>query len=133
MAISFDTVIVSNQNGQLSWPNEVPTHAYVLIYEHSKLQFQQSVRSINANTLYDAWAFDGTCSWHIWQNDHDEWVCTKYDTRQVHPDQILVEEQLLNIHFKEALNRTKLLIHRVLEYDQDDQAYVSYACPIAVA
>lgn len=113
----------------LYWPKEVPEEAYTLTYTHSHLELSKNKAPLKKNLLYEAWAFDGKKSWHIWLRD-DGWVCTTYDTTKVKEEDSIEIEQLLAQHIAKDVNKSTLIIHQTIAYDSDHQAYIAYSCPI---
>lgn len=114
---------------QIIWPKEITKDSYTLIYTHSHLLLNQSLPQLNRHTLYEAWAFNGKKSWHIWKRDN-AWVCTVYDAENDDDVMIIQREQLLLPHFAKTINKQKLIIQERLAFDTDDQAFIAYACPI---
>lgn len=127
----LETVHLQLDNGQIYWPKEVSSNAYVLVYNHSDLIFEQSPKHLDATKLYEAWAFDGVNSWHIWRNDTD-WVCTSYDTSKVPEENSMTVKQYLANKFQKKINKKCLVIHQTIAFDEHEQAYIAYSCPIDV-
>lgn len=127
------TTTVSVDGGKLQWPKEVPDHAYMIAYLHSELKIGR-VEELDSFTLYEAWAFDGRTSWHLWQRD-GEWVCTALDTAELDPSLVMRSRQYLSDHIRHSLkeknlDKQYLEIHETIAFDGDGQAYVIYSCPI---
>jgi len=125
---------VDKRDGLLQWPSDVPKDAWFLAYTHSRLFLEKGPKPLNSATLYEAWAFDGKASWHIWQRD-DEWVCTKYDSRMHDPEQVINQRQMLSDGIirnlrHQGIEAQYLVIHELVEFDGDGQAYVAYSSPI---
>jgi len=128
------TAPAEHRDGLLQWPSDVPEDAWFLAYTHSRLILEKGPKPLKPGTLYEAWAFDGEASWHIWQRN-DEWACTKYDAGQHDQRQVLVQRQILSDGMIRKLQNRHigiryLVIHELVEFDEDGQAYVSYSCPI---
>ena len=128
---------VEARNGILAWPSEVPNDAWLLAYTHSDLLLKKGPEPLEFAKLYEAWAFDGTSSWHMWQWD-DDWFCTRYDSDSVDKRLVVEERQLLSDPTVKKLksagfNAQYLLIHELIEFDNDGQAFVAYSCPINLA
>src|SRR5699024_9691127 len=114
---------LSSENNVMNWPEDVPDDAYTLIYTHSKLFLQQGLRPLEPMTLYEAWAFDGNKSWHIWQRDHS-WICTTYDTEKDDAEHVIKRKQLILPHFTKQFGKNAtLIVYERIQYDEDDQAY----------
>lgn len=118
-------------NQVVYWPQEVGEEAYTLIYYHDSLDLSQSKEPLDVSLLYEAWAFDGQHSWHVWQHD-DDWVITTYDTFQIDKEHTLLTKQYLARFLQKKLNKEKLVIHQTIDYDEHGQAFITYACPIAL-
>lgn len=114
------------------WPEDISDDAYTLIYTHSKLLLNKGTTELDYTVLYEAWAFDGKKSWHIW-NRNGSWVCTVYDSEKCKPTTYIKREQLLLNHIAKTVKKEKLVIHELISYDQDDQAYIAYSCPIQLS
>ena len=128
-SLALQTIEVERVGDELKWPEDLSSDAYTLIYSHSKLELNQSQTSLKASKLYEAWAFDGVKSWHIWNRD-GTWVCTTYDSRKIDKALVVEREQLLMKQFSKSTGKDTLVIHHRLAFDQDDQAYIAYSCPI---
>lgn len=127
------TTTVSVDGGKLKWTEEVPDHAYMIAYLHSELKIGR-VEELDSFALYEAWAFDGRTSWHLWQRE-GEWVCTALDTAELDPSLTMRLRQYLSDHIRHSLkeknlDRQYLEIHESIAFDEDGQAYVIYSCPI---
>jgi hypothetical protein len=127
--LPIKTRILDIESDQIKWPNEVNEEAYTIVYSHSSLYVGKDKIPLDTTTLYEAWAFDGVRSWHIWKKD-TEWVCSTYDTSVLPEDHQMEVIHFLAKHVSLKLNKTKLVIHQTIDYDQDGQAYIAYACPI---
>lgn len=115
----------------IQWPEDIHVDAYTLVYEHSDLKVEQSLPILRQPILYEAWAFDGNVSWHIWEED-GKWVCSIYDSKQDTIEDGIRRKQLLSHPFAQKLGKRCLVIYERLAYDSDNQAYVAYSCPIDV-
>lgn len=127
--LPFETTILVNEDDKLYWPKEVTADAYTLVYYHSELQIEKLLRPLNLQTLYEAWAFDGKHSWHIWQRD-EEWVCTAYHPSVLKEEEKMEVEHYLSKHIIQKIKKTKLIIHQTIAWDEDGQAHIAYSCPI---
>lgn len=128
-ALHLQTEVIEQVDGEISWPKDLPKDAYTLSYLHSELKLTKAQPTLIANVLYEAWAFDGNKSWHIWNQD-GTWVCTTYDARDVDDDLVVEREQLLMNQFKNTTKKDTLVLHHRLDFDTDGQAYIVYSCPI---
>jgi len=125
---------VEVRGGLLAWPSDVPEDAWLLAYTHSELLLGKGPKPLHPTKLYDAWAFDGKASWHLWRRD-DEWVCTRVDAQAADRRLAGEQRQLLS---DAAVKKLKaqgidvryLVIHERYAFDRDGQAYVAYSCPI---
>jgi len=131
------TMSVETSNDMLTWPSDVPNDAWFLSYTHSELLIKKGPEPLYPVKLYEAWAFDGRSSWHLWQRD-DQWVCTRYDSEDVDKRRVLEERQVLSDAVVKKLadehtNVRYLLIHELVEFDEDGQAFIAYSCPINLA
>lgn len=142
--LPLDTYKLEVDGSFLVWPADIPEDAYTLIYTHSNLSLNQRKQKLLHDVLYEAWAFDGVKSWHIW-NRHGDWVCTVYDTEKDKEDKdetsdkknnrvhFIRREQLLLDHIARTVKKKKLIVHERIAYDEDAQAYIAYACPIQLS
>ena len=131
------TLPVDMSGGMLNWPSDVPDDAWFLAYTHSELLVKKGPEPLHPAKLYEAWAFDGKSSWHLWQRD-DQWVCTRYDSDSVDKKRVLEERQILSDTVvrklaDEQINARYLMIHELIDFDDDGQAYIAYSCPINLA
>lgn len=113
----------------IEWPKEVPENAYSLTYFHSQLQLNMEKPTLYKNLLYEAWAFDRSKSWHIWKRDN-EWVCTVYDTTKDSKEDGVYRTHLLAKHFVKNTGKRALVVYERIAYDDDEQAYIAYSCPL---
>jgi hypothetical protein len=120
---------VDREGGRLLWPTDVGNGAYSMVYLHSSLEIKRGIRKLDPELLYEAWAFDGRHSWHLWKWD-DEWVCTHCDSKQISEEHSWTIVQRLAPRFRQSLGFSSIAIFQVQEYDADGQAYVAYSCPI---
>lgn len=127
--LPLETFSLKVAEGVIEWPANIPETVYTMIYSHSQLQIAKRKPILKENTLYEAWAFDGQKSWHIWKR-LNEWVCTYFDTSHDDPTLGIVRGQLLANHFRKSLDKTKLVIYERISFDEDNQAHIAYACPI---
>jgi len=127
--LHLSTFKVEKKGIHLLWPDDIPENAYTLVYSHSALELQQTKSELQANTLYEAWAFDGQTSWHIWKRN-DEWVCTTYQASEVEESYVVQRKQILMKQFQQSTGRNVLVVQHHLHYDNDGQAYIAYSCPI---
>lgn len=128
-AIPLETYKLDMNGKQIVWPADLTEDAYTLVYTHSNLSLNKTKKELDGATLYEAWAFDGKKSWHIW-NRNGEWVCTVYDKEQDDPKLFIERGQLLLNHVAKTVGKEKLVIHERIAFDEHDQAYIAYACPI---
>lgn len=128
-ALPLETFELEIDGSQIIWPTEISNDAYTLIYNHSNLSLNKKKLELYHATLYEAWAFDGKKSWHIW-NKNGSWVCTVYDTEKDDPNLFIRREQLLLNHIAKTVKKKKLIIHERIAFDEHDQAYIAYSCPI---
>ena len=131
------TFSVEASGGMLNWPSDVSNEAWFLAYTHSELLIKKGPEPLHPVRLYEAWAFDGRSSWHLWQRD-DQWVCTRYDSDSMDKRRVLEERQLLSDAVvkklaSEQIDARYLLIHELVEFDEDGQAFIAYSCPINLA
>lgn len=115
----------------IQWPDDIHDNAYTFVYEHSNLKIKKAKPTLQGSVLYEAWAFDGNKSWHIWKQD-GTWVCSIYDTKQDTIEDGMRRKQLLSRPFAKMIGKECLVIYERLAYDEDNQAYVAYSCPIDV-
>lgn len=127
--LPMETYKLDISGPHIEWPADVSEEAYTLIYFHSNLALNRGRQQLRHATLYEAWAFDGKKSWHIW-NRNGEWVCTVYNSEKDDSYMVIRREQLLLNHFAKTVNKEKLIVHERIAFDEYDQAYVAYACPI---
>lgn len=130
----MNTIPVQVNDGVLEWPVGVSDHAYMIAYLHSELKVGRLEGGLPAAVVYEAWAFDGRVSWHLWQRD-GEWMCTECDTAQIDPHLSLRTRQVLSREIRnrlklQQLDKQYLEIHETIAFDSDGQAYVAYGCPI---
>lgn len=128
-SLYLKTSTIEVQKDGFILPKTLPEDVYVLAYLHSELIFKRGKLPIKASELYEAWAFDGKKSWHIWKRE-GSWVCTSYDSEKLDKAFIVEREQLLMPQFIDRLKKDTLVIHHCLAFDEDDQAYIEYSCPI---
>ncbi|AGA59174.1 hypothetical protein Theco_3118 [Thermobacillus composti KWC4] len=131
------TLLVEVSGGMLEWPSDVPNDAWFLAYTHSELLLKKGPEPLHPARLYEAWAFDGTASWHLWQRE-DQWICTKYDADTADKRLVMEGRQVLSDTAIKKLasvqvNARYLVIHELIEFDEDGQAFVAYSCPINLA
>lgn len=127
--LQLTTFLVEREGTHLVWPSDISEYAYTLVYSHSKLHLHQGKPELHANTLYEAWAFDGKTSWHIWKRN-DEWVCTTYHASDVNRSYVVQRKQILMQRFQQSTGKNVLVVHHHLNFDDDGQAYIAYSCPI---
>ena len=132
VALPLETYELEIADGQITWPADLSENAYTLIYTHSQLSLGEGRRVLDHAILYVPWAVDGKKSWHIW-NRNGAWVCTEYDTEQDDSDMFIRREQLLLNHFAKTVEKKKLIIHERIAFDEHDQAYIAYSCPIQLS
>lgn len=128
------TTVVQVNDGKLDWPSRVPDDAYMIAYLHSELKVGRKEDRLDSAVLYEAWAFDGRVSWHLWQRD-GEWVCTECDTSHIAPQHSMRTKQYLSREVKRLLkeqhiDKQFLEVHETIAFDADGQAYIAYGCPI---
>lgn len=129
--LPIETTIATLDENIIQWPENMPKDAYTLVYSHSSLQLNKHDVPLKANQLYEAWAFDGKKSWHLWKQGN-EWVFTTYDTEMDKENEFIIREQMLANQFKHSMKKSKLLVYERIAYDEDNQAYIAYSCPINV-
>lgn len=127
--LPLETFKIEIIDGHIIWPNEITKDSYILAYTHSHLLLNKALPKLNCQTLYEAWAFNGKKSWHIWKRDN-EWICTVYNAENDDQSMVIQREQLLLPHIERTVNKRKLIVLERLDYDTDHQAYIAYACPI---
>jgi|SRR5690625_2907189 len=127
--LPIDVVTVEQDNDLLFWPKDITEDVYTLVYTHSELRLNKGYTKLPEKLLYEAWAFNGKKSWHLWKRD-TEWVCTIYDTTKDEQNDVIVTEQLLMKQFANTMKKIKLVVYERIAYDSDEQAYIAYSCPI---
>ena len=131
------TVPVELRDGLLAWSSDVPEDAWLLAYTHSELLLGKGPKPLDPARLYEAWAFDGKASWHLWRRD-DDWVCTKVDAEAADGRLIAEQRQILSDAAvrklrDQGIEARYLVIRERFAFDGDGQAYVAYSCPINLA
>lgn len=130
--LPLETYELSIDGERIVWPTDISNEAYSLIYTYSKLSLNKATPDLYHAQLYEAWAFDGKKSWHIWNRD-GKWVCTVYDTEKDDESMFIQREQLLLNHIAKTVQKEKLIIHERIAFDEDEQAYIAYARPIKLS
>lgn len=132
MTLPLETYELVIDGEQIVWPEDITDDTYTLVYTHSNLFFNKRKPELHHEKLYEAWAFNGKKSWHIWNRD-GKWVCTVYDAENDDESMYIRREQLLLNHIARTVQAEKLVIHERIAYDADGQAYIAYACPIKIS
>src|SRR5690625_5843877 len=116
--LPLNTETLEVEGAHVLWPKDIPEGAYTLVYSHSTLQLNKAKPLLEADKLYEAWAFDGKTSWHLWKRE-DAWVCTTYRTSDVERENAVQRKQILMKSFAESTGKNVLVVQHHLSYDDE--------------